>query len=400
MKSYEIMELERVVTRKEIICRALRREITWIAAAEILGLSARQIRRIKARYEKLGVEGFVDYRRHKPSHRKIPVSIHEQILKLYREEYFDFSVMHFHEKLIKDHKIKVSYQWTKDALQKAGLVIKQTKKNQHRMKRQRRPLSGMMLHLDASTHHWFGENHPACDLLVTLDDATSEVYSAAFFEQEGAHSVMHVLRETISKKGIFCSLYTDRATHFLVTMKAGEKPDRSRKTHVSKALDQLGIELISAFSPQARGRSERLWRTYQGRLPQEFRREKIITIEAANRYLKEIFIPWHNSNLLVPAREQGTAFVELIPGIDLDRIFSFQYERLVNNDNTVSFKTMSLQLPKSALRYSFAQCRVIVCQHLDGTLSIYYGHHKLGFYNKNGILILEPSAPIINVMAA
>ncbi|MEW6056757.1 MAG: ISNCY family transposase [Bdellovibrionota bacterium] len=388
------------MTRKEVITRALRREITWIAAAEILGLSARQIRRIKARYEKYGVEGFVDHRRHKPSHRKIPAPIHEQVLRLYREEYFDFSVMHFHEKLIKDHKIKVSYQWTKDALQKAGLVIKQIKKNQHRMKRERRPLPGMMLHLDASTHHWFGENYAACDLLVTLDDATSEVYAAAFFEQEGAHSVMHVLKETISKNGIFCSLYTDRATHFVVTMKAGEKPDRSRKTHVSKALDQLGIELIHAFSPQARGRSERLWRTYQGRLPQELRREKITTIEAANRYLKEVFVPWHNSTLLVPAREQGTAFVGLTPGIDLNRIFSFQYERLVNNDNTVNFKTMSLQLPRSALRYSFAQCRVIVCQHLDASLSVYYGHHLLGHYDKNGILISDANTPITNVMAA
>ncbi len=247
-------------------------------------------------------------------------------------------------------------------------------------------MAGMLIHLDGSTHAWLGEERPNLDLLVMLDDATSEVYSAEFVAQEGTLSCMGVIRETIEKKGVFCSLYVDRAMHFVITTKTGQKPDRTRKSQIERALDRLGTELICAYSPQARGRSERLWRTWQGRLPQELRVEGITDMQAANRYLKEVFVPWHNSNLACEASEPlSNAFIPLPPTLDLDLLFSIQHSRYVNSDNTVQFKTKALQIEaQTRLRFSFAGVKVTVHEHADGAISISYGAHLLGHYDADG----------------
>lgn len=375
------------MTRKEVLRKALGGEITWVAAAEILRLSPRQVRRIRSRYAAGGEAALIDLRLGKKNGHAISEDWKRKVCELYRSQYADFSALHFFEKLTTQHKIQAAgYTTVKNWLQAEGLLEHKAKRARHRKRRERRPMAGMLIHLDGSTHAWLGEERPNLDLLVMLDDATSEVYSAEFVAQEGTLTCMGVIRETVEKKGVFCSLYVDRAMHFVITTKTGQKPDRTRKSQIERSLDRLGTELICAYSPQARGRSERLWRTWQGRLPQELRVEGITTMEAANRYLKQVFVPWHNSNLTCEAREPlSTAFIPLPNTLDLNLLFSIQHSRYVNSDNTVQFKTKSLQIEaKPSLRFSFAGVKVTVHEHADQTLSITYGGHLLGRYDADG----------------
>jgi transposase len=387
---------ERAMKRQEIILRAMSGKINWTQAADILGVSARQMRRLKYRYEKLGAKYLVDQRFGKPSWNRIEGDIVKKVMALYREKYFDFNVKHFHEKLENEHNIYQSYTWVKNILHDSGLVRKTSKREKHRKKRERRPMVGMMLHLDGSEHHWLGEDKPKWDLLVVLDDANNEIYAAEFVPEEDTRSVLRILHSVVDKKGIFCSLYTDRATHFIYTPKAGEKPDPSIRTHCQRALDHLGIRLITAMSPQARGRSERIFRTIQGRLPQELRLARICTLEQANQYLKEIFIQNLNKQFKVESKEKTSAFLEIPYRMDLDKIFCLRYERVVNNDNTIQFKNKTFQIPQSHLRYHFVKCKVTLFEHLDGTLSIGYGPHTLAKYSLNGQLLDNSQQPFMN----
>ena len=390
MKTQISRAQERAMTRKAVLQKAISGELSWVQVAEILRLTGRQVRRIRARYELYGESGLLDRRIGRINSRRIPEREKQKVCELYRERYYDFSAMHFYEKLISVHKNQVaSYSKVLAWLQEEGLLAKHSRHASHRKKRERRPMSGMLLHLDGSTHAWLGEHHPNFDLLAVVDDATSEVYSARFVSQEGTRTCMQVIRETVEKMGTFCSLYTDRAMHFVVTMKAGDKPDRNRTTHLSRALDRLGTELIHAYSPQARGRSERLWKTWQGRLPQELRVAEIKTMEEANRYLREIFVPWHNQSLTVKALEpESSAFIPVPLSLNLNHVFSLQAFRQVNADNTIQFKNKLLQIPKQThLRFSFAGVKVTVHEHLDCTFSITYGPHLLGVYSAEGKLI-------------
>jgi hypothetical protein len=212
----------------------------------------------------------MERRRGKPSSKRVPLAQVEQVLGLYREKYFDLNVRHFHEKLSEEHRIGLSYTWVKKALQGAGLVAREPKRGVHRKRRERRPLPGMLLHIDGSHHHWF-QDERWYDLIVILDDATSEIYYAQLVEEESTLTVMAGLREVVQRKGVFCALYSDRGSHFWLTPKAAGKVDALRLTQVGRALRELGIQMIPAYSPQARGRSERSFSTWQGRLPQELR---------------------------------------------------------------------------------------------------------------------------------
>src|SRR5262252_838319 len=383
MRFYSEAGMERTMKVQDVILRALAKRITWWQAAEILGISARQMRRWKQRYEEYGYDGLYDRRRLRPSLRRVAVETVEQVLSLYREQYFDFNVRHFHEKLREEHGIRLSYSWLKAALQGAGLVAKRKQRGGHRKRRARRPLSGMLLHLDGSQHRWF-QDERWYDLLVVLDDASSEIYYAQLVESESTVTVLQALREVIEQRGIFCALYSDRARHFFLTPRAGEEVDRGRLTQVGRALTQLGIEMIPAYSPQARGRGERNFQTWQGRLPQELRLRGVGTIEAANRFLKRSYIREFNRKFAVAAAEPGTAFVP-VGSVDLDRIFSIQQERVVNRDNTVSWENRCLQIEKSPWRTSLAGCRVTVYQHLDGEVRIGYGPHTVGRYTAEGV---------------
>ena len=385
MGRYPARAVERAMKIQEVILRAVSGQILWLHAAEIIGISDRSMRRWRRRYEEYGYDGLFDRRTQSPSPKRVPLKTVEKVLRLYREQYFDFNVKHFVEKVHEEHSIDLSYTWIKTALQTAGLVAKRRKRGRHRKRRPRRPLPGMMLHVDGSTHAWLGGDEHQ-DLVAILDDATTEVYYAQLVEQESTATVMAGLKEVIEQKGMFCSLYSDRGSHFFYTPTAGGAPDRGRQTQIRRALQQLGIELIPANSPQARGRCERFFGTWQGRLPQELRLRQITTMEAANDFLRSHWIPYHNQNFTVVAQQSGTAFVPY-PGSDLNKIFSHQEERVVGNDNTVTFGKLSLQIQPQTFRFSMARCRVLVCQHLDGTSSLYYGPHVLGRYNTQGEIL-------------
>jgi transposase len=375
---------------QEVILRAIAKRITWWQAAEIIGISDRQMRRWRRRWEKFGYDGLLDRRRGRPSLRRVPLELAERVLGLYREKYFDFNVCHFQEKLREQHGIALSYTWVKLALQGAGLVRKRGRRGVHRRRRPRRPLPGMLLHLDGSSHRWLGEGR-RYDLLVVLDDASSEIYYAQLVEEESTRTVLAALREVVEKKGLFCALYSDRASHFFETPKAGAKIDPHRLTQVGRALHELGIRMIPAYSPQARGRSERNFGTWQGRLPQELRLRGITTVEEANRFLRQEYVAEFNGRFAVAAAQPGSAFLPL-QGQDLERIFALQHERVVQGDNTVEIAHRTLQIEKSPWRNTLAGCSVIVYEHLDGTLSVGYGPHVVGRFNAQGMALMLPKA--------
>ena len=286
MHNYPRAAVERMMKVQEVILRAMAKKITWWQAAEIIGMSDRQMRRLHWRYREHGYDGLLDRRVGKPSPKRVPLAVVEQVLGLYQEKYFDLNVRHFHEKLREQHQIRLSYTWVKKALQGAGLVRRERKRGVHRRRRERRPLPGMLLHIDGSRHRWFQDDR-WYDLLVILDDATSEIYYAQLVEEESTITVLRALREVIERQGIFCAMYSDRASHFFWTPRAGGKVDAARPTQVGRALQELNIRMIPAYSPQARGRSERGFGTWQGRLPQELRLQGIVTLEEANQFLRE-----------------------------------------------------------------------------------------------------------------
>jgi transposase len=388
MKQLSAAAVERAMKLQDVMLRAMAKRITWFQAAEILGISCRQMQRWKTRFEHEGYEGLFDRRRGIPSPKRVPLETVETVLRLYKEQYFDFNVRHFHEKLSSEHHIELSYTWVKQALQGAGLVKTRRKRGKHRKRRPRRPLPGMLLHIDGSQHRWFCDER-WFDLLVIMDDATSEIYYAQLVEEESTRTVLLGLREVIEQKGLFCALYSDRASHFFVTPKTGEPVDHNRLTQVGRALRELGIQLIPAYSPQARGRSERGFGTWQGRLPQELRLRGLRTIAAANQFLREHYMGEFNQRFMVKAAERGTALVPL-KRKDLDLVFSLQHERVVARDNTVSFANRSWQLERTKLRGTLAGCRVVVHEHLDDRLSITFGPHVVGRYQTEAVEMTPP----------
>ncbi|MDH5498565.1 MAG: ISNCY family transposase [Nitrospira sp.] len=311
-----------------------------------------------------------------------------QMVRLYESRYTGWTVKHFHERWPAEHGGTRSYTWTKNRLQRAGHVARAPRRGAHRKKRPRKPLPGMMLHQDGSTHQWV----PGCqwDLIVTMDDATSDLYSAFFVEEEGTMSSFQGLREVIAGKGLFSSLYTDRGSHYWYTTEAGGKVDKTRLTQVHRALQQLGITLIPAYSPEARGRSERVFRTLQDRLPKELALAGITTMAAANGYLAEQFLPAYNRRFVVPAAETGTAFVPWI-GTPLAEILCIQEERVVAKDNTVRYQGLSLQIPPDRHRFHYVKVTVRVHEYPDGTLAVFHGPRCLARDDAEGQLI-EPKA--------
>src|ERR1700757_2398525 len=356
MFSYSKAAVERAMKIQEVILRAMAKKITWWQAAEILGFSDRHLRRIRERYQQFGYESMFDKRRGQPSPKRVPFATVEKVLALYREKYFDLNVRHFHEKLGEEHAITLSYTWVKSALQGAGLVARQRQRGAHRKRRPRRPLPGMLLHIDGSQHQWF-QDERWYDRIVILDDATSEIYYAQLTEEESTLTVMAGLKEVIEHKGVFCALYSDRGSHFWLTPKAGGKIDPHRLTQVGRALRELGVQMIPAYSPQARGRSERNFSTWQGRLPQELRLRGIRRMEAANHFLREHYIAEFNARFQVPAAQRGNAFVRR-SSRDLDLIFALQFERTVNRDNTVNIQNLGLQIEPVRWRATLAGCSV------------------------------------------
>jgi transposase len=371
--------MERMMKLQDVLLKAMAKKITWWTAAEIIGVSDRTMRRWRERLEEEGYKGLADRRKGKPSFRRVPLKTVEEVLRLYQEKYYDLNVRHFHEKLSEEHDIEVSYTWLYQALVGAGLVQKKRRRARHRRRRERRPMVGMLLHIDGSKHQWFSDDR-WYDLLVILDDANTEIYYAQLVEEEGTRTVMAALREVIEMEGLFCALYSDRGSHFFVTAKAGEKVDKHRLTQVGRALRELGVQMIPAYSPQARGRSERNFGTWQGRLPQELRLAGIQTLEEANRFLREHYIGEFNAKFTVAAAQKGTAF-RRCSRTDLDWVFTVQTERVVAKDNTVAIGDRSWQIEKSRFRHTLAGCTVMIHEHLDGRISIRYGPHVVAQFD-------------------
>jgi transposase len=380
---YSAAEMERMMKVQDVLLKAMAKKITWWAAAEIIGVTDRTMRRWKERMEAGGYAGLADRRKGKPSAQRIPLAAVEEVLRLYREEYFDLNIRHFHEKLRDKHKIHLSYTWVQKALQGAGLVAKRHKRGPHRRRRPRRPLPGMLLHIDGSKHQWLNDERWH-DLIVILDDATSEIYYAQLVEEESTRTVMAGLRDVIESKGLFCALYSDRGSHFFVTMREGEKVDKHRPTQVGRALKELGVQMIAAYSPQARGRSERSFGTWQGRLPQELRLAEITTVEGANAFLRERYIEEFNAQFSVAAAEKGTAFRRTSRS-DLNWIFTVQTERVVAKDNTVAMGDRLWQIDKTRFRSTLAGTTVTIHEHLDETVSIRFGPHVVGRFDSKGV---------------
>jgi transposase len=386
-RQYSAAEVERMMKLQDVMLKAMAKKITWWAAAEIIGVSDRTMRRWHQRLEQDGYDGLADRRKGKASSRRVPLKTVEDVLRLYREQYYDLNIRHFHEKLSVEHKIDLSYTWVQQALQGAGLVARRRKRGAHRRRRPRRPMPGMLLHIDGSKHQWLNDDRWH-DLIVILDDATSEIYYAQLVEEESTRTVMAGLREVIESKGLFCALYSDRGSHFFVTVKAGEKVDKQRLTQVGRAMKELGVQMIPAYSPQARGRSERSFGTWQGRLPQELRLAKISDREKANQFLRERYIGEFNAKFTITCEEKGTAF-RRCSRKDLEWVFTVQTERVVAKDNTVAIGDRQWQIDKTRFRSTLAGCTVTIHEHLNGEVSLRYGPHVIGRFNGRG----EPIKP-------
>ncbi len=357
------------------------KRLTQQEAGQLLGVSERTFRRQIGRFEAQGMDGLIDLRMSQVSSRRAPIDEVLGVQMLYREGFAGWNVKHFHTWYGREHQGGRSYSWVKNVLQEAKLVVRAKARGKHRKKRERKPLAGMMVHQDASTHEWVPEQW--WDLVVTMDDATSEHTSMFFCAEEGTDSSFHGFGQTIARYGLFCSAYTDRGSHYFHTPKAAGKVDKVNLTQVGRALKQLGIEHIGAYSPEARGRSERAFDTHQGRLPKELAKAGITNMDAANRYLEQVYMPNHNAEFALPALESGSAFVPYI-GTRLPDILCAQFERTVDNDNCVSFEGRKLQIPTSSTRAHYVKAQVRVHRYVDGTLTLFHGPRKLAAYDAQG----------------
>jgi len=383
MRRTEVLQGLREMKFEEIHDRFRRGRLSTLEASEWLGISERTFRRWRDRYEAEGPCGLADRRLGKTSPHRIAADEVERVVALYRDRYQGWTVKHFHERAVASHGVSASYGWTKSVLHASRLVRPAVKRSAHRKRRPRKPLPGLMLHQDGSRHLWLPALERQIDLIVTMDDADSRLYSAFLVEEEGTASTFRALAETVGGHGLFCALYTDRGTHYFHTPKAGEPVSKTVLTQVGRALAQLGIRHIGAYSPEARGRSERTFATLQDRLVKELADAGITTITAANRFIAEVYLPAHNRRFMVEAAEPGTALVPWTGG-DLDQVLCHQEDRVVGNDNTVTFGRLKLQIEPSPLRRHFVRATVQVRRYRDGTIALFYGHRCIGRYQADG----------------
>jgi transposase len=357
--------------------------LTQEEAARILGVHERSFRRHINRYRENGLDGLIDKRLNQASARKAPVDEVLALADLYRERHKGWNVSHFHDWYQQDGGTR-SYTWVKNTLQEKNLVKKALKRGKHRKRRPRSPIPGMMLHQDGSTHEWVPGK--TWDLIVTMDDATNEHLSMFFVEQEGTLSSFRAMREVILEKGLCCTFYTDRGSHYWYTPKAGGKVDKNNPTQFGRAMHQLGIEMIAAYSPEARGRSERAFQTHQGRLVNELKFHGITTMEAANQYLDTVYRPAFNARFTEKPAEEGSTFVPWLGG-NLDDYLSEHFERTVGRDNCVSFEKLTLQIPSDSYRFNYIKTKVRIHRYADRSLALFYGPRKLATYDREGQII-------------
>ena len=380
MNRAEVLQEVRLMKFDELYSRRTADKLTQEQAAETLGISVRTMRRWEERYEAEGAEGLYDRRLGKLANNRVPADTAMEMLELFDTRYWDYTPKHFHEKLVAHHGFTQSYNWVRLTLQRHGRVQPAPRRGAHRRKRARRPMAGMMLHQDGSTHQWIPDQW--WDLIVTMDDANSQIYSAFFVPEEGTMSSFTGITEVIETHGLFCSLYADRGSHYWHTSEVGGKVDKENLTQVGRALQQLGIELIPAYSAEARGRSERMFGTLQKRLPQELRSHGITTMDEANRFLKEVYLPEHNTRFVKAPEDEASAFVPFAGNVR--DTLCIQEERVVGNDNTVRYKRLVLQTAANRHRHHFVKAKVRVHAYPDGELAILHGPRCIGRYTSGG----------------
>jgi hypothetical protein len=383
MRRTEILQEIRKMRFEEVYLGWSESRLNQEEAARILGVCDRTFRRYVNRYDENGLEGMLDKRLIQASFRRAPVDEVMAVSDRYTSCYRGWNVRHFYVKYREDGGQR-SYGWVKNMLQSRGLVTKVSKRGVHRTRRERSALPGMMLHQDGSKHEWVSGKK--WDLIVTMDDATNEHYSMFFVDEEGTASSFQGVRDVISQRGLFSSLYTDRGSHYWFTPKEGGKVSKTQLTQFGRAMKHLGIQMIAAYSPEARGRSERAFRTHQDRLPKELTLHGITNMDAANRYLAQEYKPNFNTEFMKPPPEEGSAFVPWI-GENLDDILCVQEERTVNADNCVDVDCNKLQLPPSKYRCHYVRVRVMIHRYRDGSLAIFHGPRKLANYDKHGKLM-------------
>ena len=384
---------ERAMKIQEVILRALSGEIHWFQAAEILGVSTRTMRRYRWGLDKWGYEGLFDRRHRRPSPRSVPVEEVKRILGLYRERYRGWNTRHFYQTLRREHGVKVSYTFVREALQEAGLVAKRRARGRHRRRRERKACFGEMLHIDGSKHVWLAlcpDQRPT--LITVVDDATSRLLHAQLWPAESTQAVLTGVREVVDTYGIPASIYTDRAGWAFETPTAGAAVSKTRLTQVGEVLKRLGVEHIPSYSPQGRGRSERMNGTLQGRLVNELKLAGARSLEAANRYIRDHYLATHNQAFSVQPRETESAFVAS-EDAPLDEIFCRETVRQVGKDNAITCGKVTLQISKQPGRKTCAGLSVVVKQHFDGTWSIHRGTQVFGRYAADGRPV-EAAGPV------
>jgi hypothetical protein len=380
MRPTEVLQEIRTMRFEEVYEGWNEGRLSQEEAAQILGVCDRSFRRYVGRYEAEGLRGLVDRRLEQASNRCAPVDEVMAITDQYQRWHTGWNVKHFHSWYRRNGGIR-SYTWVKNRLQAAQLVPRAEKRGAHRKRRERSPLPGMMIHQDGSSHEWIAGQR--WDLIDTMDDATSEHYSMFFVGQEGTASSFQGVREVIDAHGLFSSFYSDRGSHYWNTPEAGGKVDRANPTQFGRAMNQLGIEMIAAYSPEARGRSERAFGTHQGRLPQELAAAGITTMAAANHYLEAVYRPAFNAEFAQPAHEEGSAFVPWIGG-SLDEVLCEQHERTVSADNCVRFDGMILQIPADRHRCHYVKAKVRVHRYANGALALFHGPRGLAYFTPEG----------------
>jgi transposase len=382
MRRTEMLQEIRKMRFEEVYLGWTESRLSQEEAARVLGVCDRTFRRYVDRYEEDGLAGLMDKRLSQASCRRAPVDEEMAVAERYEKRHTGWKVKHFYAWYRRDGGVR-SYTWVKNTLQARGLVSKAAKRGSHRKQRERAPLPGMMVHQDGSNHEWVPGKK--WDLIVTMDDATSEHYSMFFVDEEGTASSFQGVRDVIRQRGLFSSLYTDRGSHYWYTPKEGGKVSKTQLTQFGRAMSQLGIEMIPAYSPEARGRSERAFETHQGRLPKELIFYGITTMEAANQYLTRVYQPAFNAEFMQPAGEEGSAFVPWI-GVNIDDVLCEHFERTVTADNCVNFEGRTLQIPADKYRCHYVKVRVRLHRYMDGSLALFHGPRKLADYDTQGKL--------------